>query len=366
MKKIIILTAGFGEGHNSAARSLKAGIDHFSQGHVQTQMVDVFEKYANASSEVWKKAYLKGIHYAPWLWNLFYQIIHRTHIIQNNPWLFKNCLQGLDQLLFDKQPDIVCSTYPIYSYLFSKMPRRSQIKPFKEVTIVTDSISINSIWYRTSPDFFIVPNEDTAKVLRGAGIPTKKVLPLGFPVQLAFSFNASHSPEDLQSPHILYVINSHKNRSAKVLRDLLAHPSWKITVVTGKNEVLKQKLMKVIEGQDHRVEFIGWTNEMPRLLMEHHFVISKAGGAMVQESIAAKCPMLITHVVPGQEEGNRLLLEKNHCGQMVHGIHQIAPTITSALENDAQTWKTWRSNLEKFNTQNSSLKIAEFLLNLQD
>jgi len=29
---------------------------------------------------------------------------------------------------------------------------------------------------------------------------------------------------------------------------------------------------------------------MPQLLMSHHLVIGKAGGAMVQEAIAAGCP----------------------------------------------------------------------------
>lgn len=328
------------------------------------EVIDVFERFSNSSSTFWKKTYLKGIHYAPWLWNLFYKIIHHTRVVQDNLWLFRNCTQGLDQLLFEEQPDIVCATYPLYSYLFSRMPRRAQIKSFKEITIVTDSISINSIWYRASPDFFIVPNEDTAKVLEDAGVSKNKILPMGFPVQLDFALKRSQPSKDLQSPRILYVINSHKNRCAKILNGLLAHPSWKITVVTGKNEDLKQKLMSMAQGQAHRVEFVGWTNELPKLLMEHHFVISKAGGAMVQEAIAARCPMIITHIVPGQEEGNHLLLKQNRCGQMADSPQQIASVIEAALANDAKIWKEWRGNLEKFNTQDSSLKIAEFLFGL--
>ena len=247
---------------------------------------------------------------------------------------------------------MVCSTYPTYSYLFSRMPRRAQIKPFKEITIVTDSISINSIWYLHAPDFFIVPNEDTANVLRDAGILANKVLPMGFPVQLDFALKRAQQPEDLQSPKILYVVNSHTERSAKVLRSLLEHPTWKISVVTGKNEILKQKLLSMIKGQEHRVEFIGWTDQLPRLLMEHHFVISKAGGAMVQEAIAAKCPMIITHIVPGQEEGNYLLLKQNHCGEMVENPDKIASAIADALVNDAENLdangaRIWKSSTRR-------------------
>ena len=42
--------------------------------------------------------------------------------------------------------------------------------------------------------------------------------------------------------------------------------------------------------------------------MTHHLVISKAGGATVQEAIAARCPMIVNQVIPGQEEGNARLI----------------------------------------------------------
>src|SRR5204862_7488932 len=62
----------------------------------------------------------------------------------------------------------------------------------------------------------------------------------------------------------------------------------------------------------HQIKIIVWTNELPRMMHENHLLIGKAGGATVQETIAAKCPMIINHVVAGQEEGNaRLIVETN-------------------------------------------------------
>src|SRR5207249_3822284 len=61
-----------------------------------------------------------------------------------------------------------------------------------------------------------------------------------------------------------------------------------------------------------RTKIVGWTDELPRMLHESHLLIGKAGGATVQETIAAGCPMIINHVVAGQEEGNaRLIIETN-------------------------------------------------------
>ena len=49
-------------------------------------------------------------------------------------------------------------------------------------------------------------------------------------------------------------------------------------------------------------------------MLESHLLISKAGGATVQETIAAKCPMIISQIVPGQEEGNARLIEETRSG----------------------------------------------------
>ena len=83
-----------------------------------------------------------------------------------------------------------------------------------------------------------------------------------------------------------------------------------LTVTVGRDE----KLHRAIEtaAGNRKIDIFGWTDEMPRLLCENHLLIGKAGGAMVQETIAAGCPMIINHVVSGQEEGNaRLIVETN-------------------------------------------------------
>jgi processive 1,2-diacylglycerol beta-glucosyltransferase len=62
------------------------------------------------------------------------------------------------------------------------------------------------------------------------------------------------------------------------------------------------------------VRLLGWTREVPRLLMEHDVVISKAGGATVHECFAAGVPVVVNYIIPGQEEGNAELLERLGCG----------------------------------------------------
>ncbi len=86
------------------------------------------------------------------------------------------------------------------------------------------------------------------------------------------------------------------------------------------------------------VEIHGWTPHMPRLMAENHLVISKAGGATVQETLAAKTPMIITQVVPGQEEGNARLLIENDAGALATTPADIASTVSSAFASGGAKW----------------------------
>jgi hypothetical protein len=72
-----------------------------------------------------------------------------------------------------------------------------------------------------------------------------------------------------------------------------------------------------------RARIYGWTNQMPRRLMSHHLVIGKAGGAMVQEAIAARCPMIVNQVIPGQEEGNAELIETLDIGAVARNKKEV-------------------------------------------
>jgi processive 1,2-diacylglycerol beta-glucosyltransferase len=96
-------------------------------------------------------------------------------------------------------------------------------------------------------------------------------------------------------------------------RRLLAETDWELTFAVGSRRTpAPQRLEQLAAGRRIRTTILGWTDEVPRLLMTHHVVISKAGGATTQEAIAARCPMLVNQVVPGQEEGNYELLRRRH------------------------------------------------------
>src|SRR5256885_15007459 len=185
---------------------------------------------------------------------------------------------------------------------------------YKRVVVVTDSISVNAMWYQCSADYFLLPNEASASVLLHAGVPAEKVKTLGFPVSPVFAQLGEPRPEpsDENGRRVLYIINAANSAAPELVRRLAHLPDIQLTVTVGRNAGLKVSVEKIRRTVTQEFETVAWSDELPRLLRANHLVISKAGGATVQEAMAAGCPMIINHVIPGQEEGNaRFIVEAN-------------------------------------------------------
>ncbi len=362
MKRVLILTAGYGEGHNSAARALKTAFDE--RPGVQAELIDVFALHAPRLDRISRKAYLRVINQAPHTWAAIYRWLDRS---PHAPFLFR-AFSGhrrlLAQLIAEKQPVALVSTYPVYAWLLEQLRARGATVPPLH-TVVTDAITINSLWYRAPSEGWFVTDPDSAAFLHAHGVPAGQVRASGFPVALAFA----DRPARLQPPapsagrrRILYMINSGRARARVTARALLQHPEWHITFTAGRDAQLQAELTELARLAPAGADVLGWTEKIPELLMTHHVVISKAGGATTQESINALCPMLVNQIVPGQEEGNYELLRRNEAGALAETPARVVETLQRAFENDAALWLRWRANLGRLARPAAARDIAATVL----
>ncbi|NJK92753.1 MAG: galactosyldiacylglycerol synthase [Blastochloris sp.] len=366
-KKILILTAGFGEGHNTAARNLREGLLHVGGESVQAEVLDCFADSYGAYNEFTRKAYIGAINETPKLWQLFYRMLDQTRIFELTLPTMAKLQKDLGKLITSQQPDLVCTTYPIYAFLFNRLYPDPAQRPFRLINVVTDSISVNSLWYRTPSDQWLVPNTQTAEVMQAAGTPSDRLHVFGFPVQLAFHLpDQRRTPPDpsTQTARILYIINSGKLKAPATVRAILESSSAHLTVSVGRDQRLRRQIEHVALTFPGRVELLGWTDQMPQMMMSHNLVITKAGGATVQEALAACCPLIINQVVPGQEEGNWELVRRIQGGALAQNPQEVAHWVKKALDQNAALAKTWHHNLQAVCRADSSIQIARHLLAL--
>lgn len=361
MSKVLLLTAGYGEGHNAAARGLHTALTELG---ADAEILDLFAITGGASYDRSRRGYLELINRAPGLWAAVYRLIDVVPLVSWTLPLLGKMQAALAHILREKKPDSVISVYPLYGYLMERLYPHRADRTFAFHTIVTDSITINSVWHRCASDTFLVPNEDSARVMMHAGVPEGRLRVLGFPVPPRFARDRPVRPEPGpdQPPRVLYMINAGKEQAPRIVSRLLKIQRIHLSVTVGRNEKLRARIEEAARAAGRTVEIHGWTPHMPELLMTHHVLIGKAGGATVQEAIAARTPMLITKVVPGQEEGNARLLFENECGALCETPDALAMKIEALFAGDAAEWRSWEQAIGRLSKPDAALKIGEAIL----
>ena len=360
-KKILILTAGFGEGHNSAARGVRDGLAQVASDQTAVELRDLFAEAYGRTNELVRRSYLALVNSAPRAWGIVYRWLDRKTNYDAEFRRFTRLKSHLAPLLARFRPDIVVCSFPGYANVLQEIlgPERS----CKCVAAVTDSITINATWYRSPADYFLVANEQSASVLRAVGVAPEKIKVFGFPVSPRFAdfTNDRQLPSNNSKPRVLYMIHA-ATRGAPELVRLLARLDVNLTVTIGHADKLRPAIEAAAEGRP--VNIAGWTDELPRMLHESHLLIGKAGGATVQETIAAGCPMIINHVVAGQEEGNARLIVATNSGAIALSPREVVVQIERAFADDARQWREWAANISELSRPRAALDIATFLMSI--
>jgi processive 1,2-diacylglycerol beta-glucosyltransferase len=383
MTKVLIVTAGYGEGHNSAARALHTAFGEHAG--VEPLLIDLFALRAPRLNNLSRRGYLQLINTAPRVWSSVYRWLDHS---PRAPVMFRTLASHrrlLAKLIAEHAPEAIVSTYPVYAWLLNQL-RREGLVFCPHYTVVTDALTINSLWYRTSSAGWFVTDADSAAFLRTREVDADRVHVSGFPVNLTFADRpAAWQPPEPASPaisrsegcatdpglpagsnrnpcRVLFMINSGRSATLAIARELLKHRDWSITFTVGRDAKLRHELESLAAGAPAKTQILGWTDRIPELLMTHHIVISKAGGATTQESINALCPMIVSQIVPGQEEGNYELMRRHDTGALATTPQEISATLERAFADNATLWRRWRNNLKSLARPTAARVIATQVL----
>jgi len=363
LKSVLILTAGFGEGHNAAARNL-AGALRLRNPTARVEVHDIFHEAYGWINRLVRDAYLAAINHTPALWKIVFGILDSTSVVGGGIGIFGRAARHLDSLIRELEPDVIVSTYPGYGHLLDHLGRIGRIHSAKIATVVTDSLSINSAWYRPHTDCLLVANEATADVIAAAGVERGKIRVTGFPVPSVFDEPSDRN--DSPPWQVLYMVNSSHHLAPDIVRAILGVPNIGLTVTAGRDEKLAGQIRELSEKNGVPVSVYGWTQEIPELIRRSHLLISKAGGATVQEALAARTPMIITQIVPGQEEGNARLLIEGGAGEFAGSAEAISEAIRHTFGETAALWRRRRDATALLAQPRASERAAECIEGLAE
>jgi UDP-N-acetylglucosamine:LPS N-acetylglucosamine transferase/predicted metal-dependent phosphoesterase TrpH len=367
LKKILILTAGSGEREDVAAGNVRDALEHLAPDDALVEVIDLLDSSYGRFHDLLRNTFQAAANRAPRLWQGLYHLLGATPAADDSTDGLARLRDSLRDALRGLGPDVVVSTCPIYSFLIGEIYRDGRTRDFTLISLVTDTVVRDSPWPKAPGDFFAVTNDASARALAAAGVPEGKIEVFGFPVQLpAARAEEKECPlPDLAAlgrPRILYVINHARKKAPKLLDRLLEHLDWDITVCVGRDTDLEEMAREKAATAPKRMEVIGHTRNMPRLLREHHVVISRAEAGLVHEAIAARCPMIVFKPGPGQDEAQVALLREANAGVPAEKPRDVIDWLERAFRDEGRLLALWRNNLEPLRRPESALKLARFIL----
>lgn len=359
---ILVLTAGFGDGHNSAAAAAAEAFRRLCPGE-EVRVCDLVSEVLPRLAGVLKGLYQQAITHAPAAWRLVYRLLEHSELDPDrSPWLVP-LVHGLQDRLAAESPRLLVSTYPLHAALLEVLRRQGRPLP-PLVTVITDSISVHRIWTREPSDLFCVADEETRAVVAAQGVPEARIRVTGFPVSLRFAEPAAGATPGPR--RLLYLPSTPARHVAATLRALtpLMREGLHVTLPVGKHRArLYHVLRRFTDAWPAApLEVLGWTDRMPELLRSHDVVVCKAGGAILHEVLAARIPAVIDYVVPGQEEGNAEMLLSRDSALRSHTPAETADAVRQILADHHRLGTSMREGMTAISVPDAALRTARAAL----
>lgn len=110
LPRILIVTAGYGEGHNSVARGVRDAL----AGRAEVRVTDLCAEAMPRMFRLTRAAYLWIISRLPRLWKLMYEVSDKRNLAEKPVKGLAPVERFLERLLRDWKPDAVVCTYMVY------------------------------------------------------------------------------------------------------------------------------------------------------------------------------------------------------------------------------------------------------------
>ena len=393
-KKVLIMSASTGGGHNRAARAIKEELTNKSVNGItiDCEIIDSLKIVNGTMDKLISRGYEKSAKYTPKAWGGVYKLTETNLISRNefkdNP-LTSLVSRKLKKLIEIKKPDLIIGTHPFPMIALSTLKRNSisyannESNTFTEslhkyyenlnipplVTVLTD-YTTHSAYIQNEIDYYIAGHEYVKELLIEDGIDSDKIKPYGIPVEKSF---LSHRDREVVlselnlDPNKFTVLLMGGSFGAGSIKDTLSElisidRDFQIIVVAGRNKSLKDKLDKTIalnqDNIDKKICVLGFTDKMNDLLASVDILVSKPGGLTTTESLLKEVPMIVPYFIPGQEEENLDFL--SNCGASLRTSKKYTLSIIlKVLIDNPVRIDMAKQNIRSIKKLNASQDIAK-------
>ncbi len=306
---ILILTATFGNGHDSAAKAIKSQISN-RRKDANVEVVDIM---SYLFPYVYKGIYTGFNYVVRNNVKLFDMMIRADYLSSRFPWRedMTNSF-ALKRIVNKYNPDLIICTWPMgCRYISAYKSRYEDPVPF--VTCITD-VAVHPEWITKESDYYLVASKESEAVLISKGVSRDKIISCGIPV--APAFKKLHSDRSACGKKRVLIMGGGLGLIPGIdslLGALRQQDNCHVTVIAGKNEELRDYLLRAYPD----VETLGFTQNVAEYMKKADAVFTKAGGMTLFEAIGTETPIFVFDPLIWNEKINAEYIQDSGIGRIL-------------------------------------------------
>ncbi|QKW34265.1 hypothetical protein HUT06_09680 [Actinomadura sp. NAK00032] len=290
-KRLLILTAGMGAGHDAVAAELARRMA--GQG-VEASVLDVLDLVPLRLGQGLRHMYEGMVRSAPWL----YEGIYRAFFVSRRPPpaspLTALIARRLDARIRELPPDAVVSTFHVAAQAAGRL-RETERLEVPSLVLVTD-FAVHRMWLHPGNDRYLCPDEGSAQaVAERTGRPATRCAPVVRP-----AFRRRRAATDRLRGEVgarpgdrIVLISAGAwgvGRVVETAQHLAASGRYVPVVLCGRNERLRERVYGPA---------LGWREDLPELMAGAYALIDNAAGLTCREAFACGLPVISYRPIPG-------------------------------------------------------------------
>ena len=367
-KKIMILMAKTGGGHNAVAEAVKEVFDRFYKGKIEAEIVDGLRTFAPFpishldTTYPWQIKLDGGVTYgAAW------RLLNHRGIAKGFMRSWRMVVESAVKKIASQKVDSLVVTHPIFVdpcvWALKKFNKKT-----KFIVIVPDLKVTHALYGNPDVDLVLVPSYECFDQAVRHGVSSRKIKLVGLPLRSEFRKSYTNKKSlkkilklDPIKPLILLMgggegMGSFKNIALHLnkLRDA------QIVAFVGKNEKLKNTLMGENLGNNFHIQ--GFTKNVAKFMFAADIIVTKAGPTTVSEALTCGLPIIISGYIPNQESKNAKYVEEIGAGKIVEEPEKIAITVKKWLKDKKLLAKMSQNALSNSDPK-AALKAAKEIYN---
>ena len=336
LRRVLILTADIGEGHDLPARALATDLEAECPG-IEVAIEDCLAAMGRAVQFIIKDNSRVMFRWMPWMFSLQYFLLTRFPPTRwLSMWLTRIVgARAIMRLVAKHDPEAVVSTYPGSTALIGELRRRRRLK-VPTFSAITDLAGLY-YWAHPGIDLHTVTHpESIGEVQRVAGPgsvqwarpPTSAEFLA--PRSKAAARNALALPDD----RIVVVSGGGWGigKLESAIEAALAVADTTVVCLCGHNDELRERLEDRYTAEA-RVRVWGFTDRMGDLLAAADALVHATAGLTVLEAIMRGCPVVSYGFSAGHVRVNDRAYERFGLARVAHSQDQLT-TILGTLVNE--------------------------------